>query len=287
MRFFRTALVAGAVCLLQTALEADEMPEGALPDAVVSHGKNNLKKAWLARPTTRYGHGILGDAIEAGSLVTVTSCGHKMEFVLDENLVFEDRQARIVDLEGDHYDEIVVVESSVDHGAALSVYGPKGATCSAAGGLKRIARTPFIGTANRWLNPAGIADYDGDGTKEIAVVVTPHIGGTLQFWSLQSGALVLKAQQFGFSNHAIGSREQELSATVQSAGRTFLFLPGANRRLLFRVALGPNGIESRQIADMGSEVVGKITAQPAPGDNVALSVPTRHNGVVKLLSPTN
>lgn len=280
MRCFKLCASLFAVCMMPIAVLADGLPEGALPDAVISQGKNNLKKAWLARPTKRYGHGILGDAIEAGSLVTVTSCGHKMEFVLDQDLVFEDRQARIVDLEGDHYDEIVVVESSLDYGASLAVYGPKGETCTAAGGLKRIARTPFIGTRNRWLNPAGIADYDGDGNKEIAIVVTPHIAGTLQFWSLQNGALVLKAEQYGFSNHAIGSREQDLSATV---GRV-LFLTDADRRVLKRVTLKDGAIESTIVAKLPSQVTGPINAIPTENGAVALSVPTASDGVVELKS---
>ena len=263
---------------------AGELPEGALPDAVISPGKHNLKSAWLARPTTRYGHGILGDAIEAGSLVAITSCGHKMEFVLDDDLVFEDRQARIVDLEGDYYAEIVVVEASLDHGAALAVYGPAGATCSKNGGLKRIARTPFIGTANRWLNPAGIADYDGDGAKEIAIVVTPHIGGTLQFWSLQDGKLVLKAKKYGFSNHAIGSREQDLSVTVAREGGDLLFVPDAARRTLMRVALKDGGVESTPVAKLPSEAAGTITAEVADDGAITLAVPTQSHGVVTLRS---
>ncbi|MCP5082658.1 MAG: hypothetical protein GY948_13305 [Alphaproteobacteria bacterium] len=287
MRFSRLGAAAFAVFALQASAFADQLPEGALPDAAISRGKNNLKKAWLARPTTRYGHGILGDAIEAGSLVAVTSCGHKMEFILDKDLVFEDRQARIVDLEGDHYDEVVVVESSLDHGAALSVYGPKGATCSAAGGLTRIARTPFIGTRNRWLNPAGIADYDGDGIKEIAIVVTPHIGGTLQFWALREGRLVLKAKKFGFSNHAIGSREQGLSATVDGAGHSLLFLPGVDRRSIFRVKLTLEGIKSHQIGTLPSEAAGQITAKTGSGGKVVLSVPTQAHGVVELTGAAN
>lgn len=278
MRFSKLALAALAAGALHAGAVAGEVPDGALPDAVISQGKNNLKQAWLARPTTRYGHAVLGDGIEAGSLVTITSCGHKMEFVLDEDLVFEDRQARLVDLEGDHSDEIVVVESSLDQGAALAVYGPKGATCSANGGLKRIARTPFIGTRNRWLNPAGIADYDGDGTKEIAIVVTPHIGGTLQFWSLQAGKLVLKAKKYGFSNHAIGSREQALSATVDNV----LFLPDADRRALMRVTLKDGKIESSVVGKLPSKAVGAITAKTAEDGSVTLTVPTASDGLVEL-----
>ena len=37
--------------------------------AASSTGKHDIARAWLAEPTTRYDHGILGDAIEASSLV--------------------------------------------------------------------------------------------------------------------------------------------------------------------------------------------------------------------------
>lgn len=278
-----TAAIFAAGLLASPAL-AGELPEGALPDGEISHSTNNLKQAWLARPTMRYGHAILGDGIEAGSLVAITSCGHRMEFVLDEDLVFEDRKARIVDLEGDHYDEIVVVEASLHHGAALAVYAPKGATCTKAGGLKRVARTPFIGTAHRWLNPAGIADYDGDGLKEIAIVVTPHIGGTLQFWSLSEGRLVLKGEKYGFSNHAIGSREQELSATVVGEKGSILFVPDADRQVIMRVTLNGGTVEARPVGTLPSRVTGTITAKPAENGSIVLSVPTASDGTVELVS---
>ncbi|WP_299481083.1 hypothetical protein [uncultured Roseibium sp.] len=46
-------------------------PEGGLPDgkfAVYRPGRPDAVAAWYGSPTRRYGHGILGDAIEAGSL---------------------------------------------------------------------------------------------------------------------------------------------------------------------------------------------------------------------------
>ena len=48
-------------------------PDGALPDAKVATGKGDIARAWLAEPTTCYDHGILGDEIEAGSLVIETA----------------------------------------------------------------------------------------------------------------------------------------------------------------------------------------------------------------------
>ena len=70
---------------------------------------------------------------------------------LSANSVFEDRKPRLADLDGDGTDEIIVVRSYLDRGAALSIVKLK------AEGLEIVAETPAIGRANRWLNPAGIA----------------------------------------------------------------------------------------------------------------------------------
>ena len=191
-----------------------------LPDGVVSIGSNDVAEAWLTRPTTRYAHGILGDAIEAGGLTVKMADGRFFEHVLPDGFVFEDRRARPVDLDGDGRDEIVVVLSSNNEGAALAVYGV------ADGKLQLRAKTPHIGRTNRWLNPAEIADLDGDGTIEITAVWTPHLGRVLQAWQFSDGKLRQVAKIKGYSNHAIGSPVQDLTEIVKlSDGRTALAIP--------------------------------------------------------------
>ena len=44
-----------------------------------------------------------------------------------------------------------------------------------------MAQSDFIGVGQRWLNPLdGAVDLDGDGSREIAVIETPHIRPTLR-----------------------------------------------------------------------------------------------------------
>lgn len=120
--------------------------------------------AEYARPTTRYAHGVLGDAIEYGALKIVTASMSKT-FRLPETRVFEDLAPRLVDVDLDGDNEVVVIESSLTQGARLSIYDEDGF----------VAATPYIGRSNRWLAPLGAADLDGDGAIELAYIDRPHL----------------------------------------------------------------------------------------------------------------
>jgi len=203
-----------------------------LPDTVLTTGSQGIRKAWFARPTRRYGHGVLGDAVEAGSLKAELDNGKTAELVLAESAVFEDRLPRLADIDGDGRDEILVVKSYLDRGAAVSLIG------AVDGHLEILAESPAIGLSHRWLNPVGAADFDGDGKTEIAVVITPHIGGTLQLYEWQGSRLVPDHRIFGFSNHAMGSRELGLSAVIDINGDGVMdmVVPDAGRQSLVGIS---------------------------------------------------
>jgi hypothetical protein len=147
--------------------------------------------------TTRYDHGVLGDAIEWGALELGLSDGVTRRFVLPQTLVFEDTTPRLVDLDADGSPEVIVVESSLTLGARLVVYGPKG----------RLAMTDHIGRKNRWLAPVGAADFTDDGRSEIAMVVTPHLAGRLVLLAYDGSSLTEIAMTEGLTNHRIGDPE--------------------------------------------------------------------------------
>ncbi|MEK9672692.1 MAG: VCBS repeat-containing protein [Rhodospirillaceae bacterium] len=135
--------------------------QDAMPDEIVSFGDNNIRAAWFCLPTKRYAHGVLGDAVEAGGLALRLENGRAEILTLPNDAVFEDRIPRIVDIDGDGVDEILAVKSYLLAGAALAVIEVWDR------GLRMAAESEPIGTPFRWLNPIGVADFDGDGTPDI------------------------------------------------------------------------------------------------------------------------
>lgn len=166
-------------------------------------GSANAAETWLGpigarfeAPTDRYGHAIMGDLPEWGRLCLFL-VGDQVCVTLPDTRVFEDIAPRLADLDGDAVPEIIVVESSVDAGAALTVYRLDGNR------LSRIA-APAIGTRNRWLAPVAIADLDRDGAVEIAYIDRPHLAKRLRIWRYENHELSHVADANGLTNHRIG-----------------------------------------------------------------------------------
>ncbi|MBI9087337.1 MAG: VCBS repeat-containing protein [Desulfobacterales bacterium] len=208
---------------------------GQLPHSRIAQGHGNIAFAWLAGPTDRYGHGVLGDGLEASRLVVETVDGKRLHVDLPHTRVFEDLEPRLADVTGDDNDDILVVESDTRSGASLSVYS------IVDGRLVRIAATPFIGQANRWLNPVGAGDFDGDGNPDIALVATPHIGGKLRLYHVKGATLTLFAEYSGVSTHRIGSTELGLGRVVSARPRDRLLVPNQARRAMMLLEWSPDG----------------------------------------------
>jgi len=234
-RWYKVSVCELKLCLdlARRGLRKRIHPRGGLPDGAVARGKNDIRKAWLSSPTRRLRHGNLGDAIEAAGLSIVDRRASRFDFSLPMNEVFEDRFARIVDLDGDKKDEIVTVISSVEKGASLAVFKLTGE------GIAKVAQTPFLGVRGAWLNPVGIGDFDGDGKVEIALVTNPDFGGRLEIWEYSSGSLHHEMGLGGFSNHRPRARVMNMSAVADfdGDGRPDLALPSGDRKALRIISL--------------------------------------------------
>lgn len=215
-----------------------------LPSLAWAAPPNIIIKAQYEDPTTRYDHGILGDATEWGALrLTVDQCvgcaaKSLRDFVirLPESRVFEDTAPRLVDLDGDASPEVMVVESDIERGARLAVYDENGL----------ITATPFIGQTHRWLAPIGAADLDGDGLVEIAYVDRPHLARLIRVWRFEDAELKLVAELAGFTNHAIG--EDTIAGGIRDCGQgPELIVADASWRDLYAVTMTDGSLTARNI----------------------------------------
>jgi hypothetical protein len=213
------------------------LPPGALPDGRVATGSRNIARAWFAQPTSRYNHGVLGDAVEAGRLVIETRDGKQHSVQLGNDAVFEDLSPRIADVDGDGRDEVVVVKSYLKRGSALAI------VADVRGRYRVVAETPALGRPHRWLDPAGIADFTGDGQASVALVRQPHVIGQLELWRWQDGRLQKIAEIEGFANHIIGTRAIAMSAVADFNGDGIadLALPSFDRSRLRIISFTPEG----------------------------------------------
>jgi hypothetical protein len=211
-------------------IAAPSLPD-QLPHSRVAHGARDLARAWLAAPTRRYRHAVLGDNLEAAELRAQTRSGRILVATLPDDCVFEDLVPRLVDLDADGRDEVVVVQSCQSTGAMITVWG------EANGGLARRAAGGAIGTAHRWLNPIGFGDFNGDGRLEIAIVQTPHIGGIVKIYRLDGATLALVAERGHYSTHAPGSTELGLGQVFRLGRTDALLVPNQERDHLVVLAL--------------------------------------------------
>ncbi len=269
-RWFALSLCAdGPVCLtpgqppdLQTA------PDG-IPNGTVAYADGEgISSAWYSEPTDRYPHGEFGDKVAAGAMVVQDVYGHRVTVTLPADQVFEDLAPRIADLDGDGRNEVLAIRSSRRAGAALVAYDLAGSS------LIEIDSTPPVGP-NRWLNVAGIGDFTGDRSLDVAAVRTPDTGGPLEIVTLDRRSFRAVDSEKGFSNHIFGSTELGMSAVarINDDNIADLAVPDENRRVLRMMTVAGGSL--REIAHVAFDApivsaIGVINALDAPTFVLAL-----------------
>jgi hypothetical protein len=155
---------------------------------------------------------------------------HWTQINLPDERVFEDTAPRFVDITGDDWPEIVVVESHERKGARLAIYGGSEDDNK----IELLAATQYIGTRYRWLAPIGVADFNGDGDMDVAYVDRPHLAKTLRVWTYRNGKLIEVASINGVTNHSIG--EDFITSSIRTCdGRSEMILNDAQRKNIVSV----------------------------------------------------
>lgn len=231
------ALVVGAEgdVILWEAGVVDRLAVDALPDARFVRAAPGTY-AVLGGATDRYGHGALADEVEAGALV-----GFEVDGGLNERsrATFEGAVVEglfpLAAAFGGADDPLLVVTLTDDAaGARVVAFDLDGG---------RVATGPAIGTGFRWRHQLCVAPFGPDGTAELAVVKTPHIGGVAEFYRRRGDRLEIVAERSEYSTHAFDSRNLDgaLAADLDGDGACELLVPTQSRDTLAAIRRTPAG----------------------------------------------
>lgn len=231
-----------------------------LDKSQVVQGRRDIAWVWLGTPTSRYPHKALGSVVHAATLHVVSSdsAAPKQEVVytLPFHRVFEDLTVRLADLDGDGRDEMIVIESDALRGSSIVVLGLRaqpaksGNKASAALAITELARTAPTGGTFYWLNPVGVADFDGDGMLDIASVTTPHVGGVLTLYHYRAPRIEPFAKTMDVSNHRMQDPEQDLAVIVELPGlRPTVIVPDMTLKALHALRWEAPG-QWKELADV-------------------------------------
>jgi len=247
-----------------------ELELGALKDArVLTDGKGKI--LLLVGQTDIYDHGVLGDDREAKAFALVDSSGDLLEriaFYTDQ--VIEGIAPLWADLDGDGQREVVLTISNRSDGAQLVVYSEAG---------KQVAVGKPIGTGYRWRHQIAIAPFGPEHELELVDVLTPHLGGVVEFFQMQEGKLVQVAEIAGYTSHVINSRnlDMALAADLDRDGQVELLLPAQSLDALGAIQRTADGAEVAFEIPLGSKLSSNLAAVNLMGGGLALAAGLEDN----------
>jgi hypothetical protein len=161
----------------------------------------------LSDPTEEYNHGIMGDTIEAGSITIINTDGVPyLETIIEvpDGKVIEGIIPIWTDMDNDGEREVIVTLSNSDQGAQIVAFNEQGE-------IKY--QGPTIGQGYRWRHQLAVAPFDGGIEKKLVDILTPHIGGVVEFYDIKNGAMNIGSSLSGYSSHKIGSRNLDMAVS--------------------------------------------------------------------------
>jgi hypothetical protein len=238
-----------------------------LPDGRLLVDDNGRLLA-LSNPTTSYDHGVLGDKIEAAGMILAEARPQVriLSTIATPGLQVVEGLAPIwTDWDGDGQREIIVTLSDLELGAQIVLYDEEG---------NQLAAGPAIGRGYRWRHQIAIAPFGPQGEMELVDVLTPHIGGVVEFYQWQGDELRIVAQVPGYTSHVLGSRNLDMAAAGDFDGddRVELLLPSQQRTELGAIRRTADGAEVAWTVPVGGSVSSNLGAVTLNDGRLAIGI---------------
>lgn len=262
----------GDLALGREGGETARLPIGAQPDARLVMNRVGQVAVYANATDQRYSHGVLGDTLEAATLLVLDAREGRIRLLARVDLPGEDVYEGIApfwaDLDGDGVEDLVATVSNGSLGARLRAYLWDGA------GIKQEADSPPIGQGNRWRHQLSAAPFGPAGQIEIAATLTPHIAGALEFFRFNGGSLERTATFPSLTTHALGSRnlDQAAAGDFNGDGRPEVLAMDAARRAVVAVQRDEDGAREFWRLDAGGEIVSNFAPVELLDGGLALAV---------------
>ncbi len=250
------------------------LPIDAQPDARLVMNSVGQVALYANATDQLYVHGIMGDRLEAATLLVLDVREGQIRLLARVDLPGEDVYEGIApfwaDIDGDGVEDLVTTVSNGSLGARLRAYLWDG------GGVRQEADGPAIGQGNRWRHQLSAERFGPAGNIEVAATLTPHIGGALEFFRLGDAALERTATFPGVTTHALGSRnlDQTAAGDFNGDGRPEVLAMDAARRAVVAVGRDEAGARELWRLDAGGEIVSNFAPVELLDGQLGLAVGT-------------
>jgi hypothetical protein len=137
----------------------------------------------------------------------------------------------------------------------------------------QVAAGPTAGQGFRWRHQIAAAPFGPSGEVELADVLTPHIGGTVEYFRLDGAALTLAAGVPGYTSHVVQTRNLDLSLAgdFDGDGALELLVLNPSRTELVAITRTARGASAEWTLPLGGELATNLAAVETADGGIALA----------------
>jgi hypothetical protein len=250
-------------------------------DARIAVNSDGQAALYVDGTNQRYAHGIMGDDIEGAAMVVLEADGDNLEIVSRVDLpgeeVFEGIMPMWADVDGDGVDDLITTASNSRDGAQIRVFRADGT---------HLAAGPAIGRGNRWRHQLAWGAFGPGGEMELVDVLTPHIGGVVEFFRDDGQTFNIVASLGGYTSHTIGSRNLDMAVAgdFNGDGQLEIVVADQSRQTINGLQHTTDGVEPVWSLPLAGRLTTNLAAVTLPDGRLGLAAGTEEGRIHVWLS---